>query len=63
MIKKLKELEKEHKDILSGLSDKEEIKEETSFIRTVYLMPNLNILKICKRQKIVNMMHSHLNIT
>lgn len=26
--KKLKELEKEHKDILSGLSDKEEIKEE-----------------------------------
>ena len=28
MIKKLKELEKEHKDILSGLSDKEEIKEE-----------------------------------
>ena len=28
MMKKLKELEKEHKDILSGLSDKEEIKEE-----------------------------------
>ena len=31
--KKLKELEKEHKDILSGLSDKEEIKEENFIYR------------------------------
>ena len=31
--KKLKELEKEHKDILSGLSDKEEIKEEADKVR------------------------------
>ena len=32
--KKLKELEKEHKDILSGLSDKEEIKQENFIYKT-----------------------------
>lgn len=61
--KKLKELEKEHKDILSGLSDKEEIKEENFIYKNRLFDAKLEYTKICKRQKIVNMMHSHLNIT
>ena len=62
-IEVLKRDKKNTKIFYQVLVIKKKLKKRTLFIRTVCSMQNLNILKICKRQKIVNMMRLHLNIT
>lgn len=49
--KKLKELEKEHKDILSGLSDKEEIKEENFIYKNRLFDAKLEYTKNMQKAK------------
>lgn len=49
--KKLKELEKEHKDILSGLSDKEEIKEENFIYKNCLFDAKLEYTKNMQEAK------------
>lgn len=49
--KKLKELEKEHKDILSGLSDKEEIKEENFIYKNRLFDAKLEYTKYMQEAK------------
>lgn len=49
--KKLKELEKEHKDILSGLSDKEEIKEENFIYKNRLFDAKLEYIKNMQEAK------------
>lgn len=59
--KRLKELEAEHKDILSKLTDHQEIKDENYVYKTEFLMQRLSWKKTFSRLKTADMLHTIIN--